>query len=67
MIFLFGDSHANFNFKGLKYPNRNLHTNSVTMHRVGRDGKSLLIFRKKVSKTGILSFINSEKLIVEPM
>jgi hypothetical protein len=52
MIFLFGDSHANFNFKGLKYPNRNLHTNSVTMHRVGRDGKKFIDFSKKGIKNG---------------
>jgi hypothetical protein len=51
-VFLFGDSHANFNFKGLKYPNRNLHTNSVTMHRVGRDGKKFIDFSKKGIKKG---------------
>lgn len=52
MIFLFGDSHANFNFKGLTYPHRNLHTNSVTMHRVGRDRKKFIDFSKRGIKNG---------------
>jgi len=39
MIYIFGDSHANFNFKGISLDSRNLHENSTTMHRIGRDGK----------------------------
>lgn len=37
MIFIFGDSHANFCTKNLNMPHINLHQNSVTMHRIGRD------------------------------
>jgi hypothetical protein len=37
MIFIFGDSHARFNFAGLTQPHVNHSTNSITMHRVGRD------------------------------
>ncbi len=38
MIYIFGDSHANFNFRGLTEPHYNLHQPSITMHRIGRDG-----------------------------
>jgi hypothetical protein len=41
-IYLFGDSHANSNFIGLTVPDKHvriLNQNSVTMHRIGRDGK----------------------------
>ena len=38
MIYIFGDSHANYNFRDLPLPNINLHENSITMHRIGRDG-----------------------------
>lgn len=37
MLFIFGDSHARFNFKNLSIPNINLSENSITMHRIGRD------------------------------
>lgn len=37
MIFIFGDSHARYNFKNLSIPNVNLSENSITMHRIGRD------------------------------
>ena len=37
MIFLYGDSHANFSFSSLPYPHSNLYSSSVTMFRVGRD------------------------------
>ena len=38
MLYIFGDSHANYNFRGLPFPNINLYENSMTMHRIGRDG-----------------------------
>ncbi len=38
MIYIFGDSHANFNFKNMPYKHVNLYENSITMHRIGRDG-----------------------------
>jgi len=38
MIHIFGDSHADFNFKNIKYNNvKNNCKYSITMHRVGRD------------------------------
>ncbi|MFM9437537.1 hypothetical protein ACFDR9_004627 [Janthinobacterium sp. CG_23.3] len=36
MIYVFGDSHANFNFANLAIENVNYYRNSLTMHRVGR-------------------------------
>jgi hypothetical protein len=42
MIYIFGDSHANFNFKNIKYQNViNNYQNSITMHRIGRDKLNL--------------------------
>jgi hypothetical protein len=38
MLFIFGDSHADHNFRGLPIEHLNLQQPSITMHRVGRDG-----------------------------
>lgn len=45
MIHIFGDSHANFNFRNLKYTNYNYYANSTTLHRVGRDKLDLINFK----------------------
>ena len=45
MIYLFGDSHCNNNFKNLPLPNMNLYRNSITMHRVGRDHLNFINWR----------------------
>jgi len=37
MLYIFGDSHADFSFRGLKMPHQQFHRVSHTMHRVGRD------------------------------
>lgn len=37
MIYIYGDSHANFSFKNLKLHHNNLHSNGTTMFRIGRD------------------------------
>lgn len=37
MIYLYGDSHALFSFKGLSLPHMDRHEKSITMHRIGRD------------------------------
>ena len=37
MIYIFGDSHANYNTKGLCMQHNNLYQNSITMFRIGRD------------------------------
>lgn len=37
MIFIFGDSHANFNMSGFDLHNMNLYQNAITLHRIGRD------------------------------
>jgi hypothetical protein len=39
MIYIFGDSHANFNMKGFSKEHINLYENSITMHRIGRDNQ----------------------------
>jgi hypothetical protein len=37
MIYLYGDSHAEFSFRGLSLPHECRREYSVTMHRIGRD------------------------------
>jgi hypothetical protein len=37
MLHIYGDSHADFNFRNLTLPNNNHQQPSVTMHRIGRD------------------------------
>lgn len=42
MLFIFGDSHAQFSLAGLdanRVPHRSLVRYSITMHRIGRDGQ----------------------------
>jgi len=39
MIYIFGDSHANFNMKDFSKEHINLYRNSITMHRIGRDNQ----------------------------
>jgi hypothetical protein len=46
MLFIFGDSHADHNFRGLPVEHLNLQQPSITMHRVGRDG-TLINFRSE--------------------
>jgi hypothetical protein len=45
MIYIFGDSHARFNFKNLKQRHNNLSKDSITMFRVGRDGLKFIDFK----------------------
>lgn len=39
MLFVFGDSHAEFNMKGFPLQHHNLRQYSITMHRIGRDNQ----------------------------
>lgn len=41
MLYVYGDSHAHFNMAGYPLPHVMCHTNSITMHRVGRDREIL--------------------------
>lgn len=47
MIFIFGDSHAEFNFKGINNV-INLRQYSITMHRIGRDN-TIINFNKNMN------------------
>jgi hypothetical protein len=39
MIYAFGDSHINFYIRNFSLHIENLHENSITMHRIGRDNQ----------------------------
>ena len=38
MLYIYGDSHAEFSFKNLQIPHQNKREYSITMFRIGRDG-----------------------------
>lgn len=60
MIYIFGDSHANFNMKGFDIPNQNLFSNSITMHRIGRDNTIINFNSNYNNKDNIFIFFYGE-------
>jgi hypothetical protein len=60
MIYIYGDSHAHNSFKGLDIPYVDLHQNSVTMHRVGRDGVIINFDPRQHTNDSILCFVYGE-------
>lgn len=56
MIYIFGDSHARYNFKNLDKPHVNLSHDSITMHRVGRDN-SIVNFHISYNSSGNIFII----------
>jgi len=51
MIHIYGDSHASRSFKNLELPYNDLHCNSITMFRIGRDD-IIINFNKNMIKPG---------------
>lgn len=60
MIYIFGDSHANYNFREFSLPHTILHANSVTMHRVGRDCQIINFNPSFSSKDSVFIFTYGE-------
>lgn len=56
MLFFYGDSHTNSNFRNLAIQNRNYYRNSVTMHRIGRDGIIINFLPSEHTMNSILVF-----------
>jgi hypothetical protein len=60
MIYIFGDSHANFSLKNLPLPHVNLFENSITMFRIGRDN-IIIKFNKSIDTVeNVLVFVYGE-------
>jgi hypothetical protein len=61
MIYIYGDSHANFSFKNLQQylPCNNYHENSITMYRIGRDN-NIINYRNEQTKDDIIIFVYGE-------
>ena len=60
MIYVFGDSHAKFNFIDCPFPIKILEENSITMYRVGRD-KEIIHFNKQyLGKENVFVFCFGE-------
>jgi len=49
MIYIYGDSHARISFKNLQLNYNDLHCNSITMFRIGRDN-IIINFNKNIIK-----------------
>jgi hypothetical protein len=60
MIYIYGDSHAGESFRGLQLPHTDLHQNSVTMHRIGRDGIIINFDPEQHTNDSIVCFMYGE-------
>jgi len=60
MIFVYGDSHAHFNFRNLSIPFVDNHCSSITMHRVGRDNQIIRFNHSHHDNNSILCFCYGE-------
>lgn len=56
MIFIYGDSHANTNFKNLNLPFVNKFEKSITMFRIGRDNIIINFNNQEHNEDSILCF-----------
>lgn len=50
MIYIYGDSHANYSFKNLALPHHNFYENSITMFRIGRDNNIINFKKEDIAK-----------------
>jgi len=60
MIYIYGDSHANFNFKNLILPHKNYYHNSITMHRIGRDNIIINFNRSQIKEKDTIVLVYGE-------
>jgi hypothetical protein len=60
MIYIYGDSHAEFSFKGLTIPHRNCREYSITMFRVGRDNCIINYNQNEVTSEDIVCLVYGE-------
>lgn len=60
MIYIYGDSHANFNFKNLNLPHKNYYHNSITMHRIGRDNNIINFNRRQIKEKDTIVLVYGE-------
>jgi len=60
MIYIYGDSHANFNFKNLNLPHKNYYHNSITMHRIGRDNIIINFNRNQIKEKDTIVLVYGE-------
>jgi hypothetical protein len=60
MLYLYGDSHARFSFKGLTLPYIDRHEASITMFRIGRDNHLINFNPNEHDNTSILCFVYGE-------
>jgi len=60
MLFIYGDSHADFTFRNIKVPHRNHFHHSITMHRIGRDNTIVNFNREDHDENSIICFVYGE-------
>lgn len=60
MIHIYGDSHANRSFKNLKLPYNDLHSNSLTMFRIGRDNTIINFNKNMINRDDMIVMVYGE-------
>jgi hypothetical protein len=60
MIYIFGDSHANFNMNTFPKQHINLYSNSITMHRIGRDNIIINFNEAYINNDNVFIFFYGE-------
>jgi hypothetical protein len=60
MIYLYGDSHAQFSFNGLELQNKNYYESSITMFRVGRDNTIVNFNIHELTQNDIIVLVYGE-------
>jgi hypothetical protein len=60
MLFLYGDSHAHYSFKGLSLPYEDRHEKSITMFRVGRDRQIIHYYPHEHDETSVSCVVYGE-------
>ena len=60
MIYIYGDSHGNFNFKNLNLIHKNCYHNSITMFRIGRDNIIINFNKSEIKENDTIVLVYGE-------
>jgi hypothetical protein len=60
MLYIYGDSHVRFGFKGLPIPFNDRHHPSITMHRIGRDNQIIRFNSAEHTPNSIICIVYGE-------
>ena len=60
MIHIYGDSHADFTFRNLNVPNKNIYNSGITMYRIGRDNSIYNYNSEEIDENSIIVLVYGE-------